>query len=121
MIDRPEGIIKTMPAVWVNERGGSIKEIEKFWTRERPDDYYCMFNLSGQPKYDVLYFYLLFSGAVRLRANIIGYEGGKDLLCWDGKYHHGKCWVQIAAPFTMADEPVEMKGFQGFRYTEKLF
>lgn len=122
-MNRPEGIIKTMPCEWLKKLPNGIEPWERtFMAMNDRDGYYWIFNLSGQPKYDVLYFYLLFDGAVRYRANIIGFEGkDKTIKCYTGELKYGKIWVQVTAPIIKAIEPVPMKGFQGFRYTEKLF
>lgn len=100
----PIGIIKTMPS-----------------KMNRSDSYYWTFNLSGKPKYEVLYFYLLFRGAIRYRANIIGYDGSAAVKCYDGSIHKGKVWVNVGPPVIKLKTPIERKGFQGFRYTEEFY
>jgi len=115
-------IIKTMPQQFFTDIPGGFKEWEKhIFEMNECDDRYCFFNLSGQPKYDILYFYLLTGGKIIWRANIIGYEGARAYRCWDGNVRTGRCWVQIAAPVVRPPHPIEMKGFQGFRYTESLW
>lgn len=111
-----------MPVSWVKRLPNGLEAWEKVFMKMNDiEDNYWIFNLSGKPRYEVLYFYLLIAGKVTYRANIIGYEDGKTIKCYTGEYRHGRIWIQVGAPVIKAAEPVEMKGFQGFRYTEFLF
>jgi len=116
------GIIKTMPQSWLNDLPNGVEGWEKTFMRMNNLDHgYWLFNLPGKPKYEILYFYLLFSGAIRFRTNIIGYQPEGIIKCYDSSDHYGKVWVQIAAPVVKLEMPVPMKGFQGFRYTTEIF
>jgi hypothetical protein len=120
--EQPVGIIKTMPHEWINRLPKGLKEWERtFLKMNEIEDYHWVFNLPGKPKYDILYFYLLFDGAIRFRANIIGYEDLGNIKCYTGEYKSGKIWVQVAAPVTKLREPIPMKGFQGFRYCYEVY
>lgn len=124
MIERGQytGIIKTMPADWLkNVPGGLERWEELIFTMNRTDTVSWRFNLPGRPKYDVLHFYLLLDGLVRFRANIIGYDEAETVRCYDRTNHFGKCWVNLGPPVVKAPRRIEMKGFQGFRYTEGLW
>jgi hypothetical protein len=118
----PVGIIKTMPPEWVKALSRGIEGWEKDFMHRvnTKDDQYWVFNLSGKPRFDVLYFYILFSGAVRYRGNIIGYENIGAIKCYTGEIRKGKIWVQVGGPVIKAKEPVPMQGFQGFRYTAEV-
>ncbi len=112
------GIIKTMPLSFFEEYGMK-RFLNHFFERpNRSDDAYFMFTLSGQPKYDVLFFYLLFDGAIRYRANIIQFRGESTLRINKNKDIHGKAWVDVGAPVIKLEHPIPMSGFQGFRYTD---
>jgi len=101
---------------------GMERFIREFYTNPNKNhDSYFMFTLSGQPKYEVLYFYLLFDGAIRYRANIIQFRGEATYAFPKGNTIHGKAWVDIGAPVIKFNEPIPMKGFQGFRYTDGSF
>ena len=114
---QPIGLIKTMPQSWLNALPEGLAEWEKdFLSMNNSENKYWLFNLSGKPKYDVLYFYLLFGGFIRYKANIIGYSDSMSIECYDGSVHNGKVWVQVAAPVIKLDRPITMKGFQVFRY-----
>lgn len=125
-IFQPQGIIKTLPgSFFENYLRGGLQGFEKDFMRLNNESwkyYYWIFNLSGKPKYEILYFYLLFDGAVRYRANIINYGlPNRTIKCADGTTQHGRIWVYVSAPIIKAANPIPMKGFQGFRYTELLF
>jgi hypothetical protein len=112
------GIIKTMPMSFFKEYGMD-RFIHHFFTRpNQTDEAYFMFTLSGIPKYEVLYFYLLFDGAIRYRANIIQFRGESTLRVSKNKTIHGKAWVDVGAPVLKLESPISMAGFQGFRYTD---
>ena len=113
---QPIGLIKTMPQSWLKDLPEGVSEWEKDFLSMNNSDSYWMFNLSGKPKYDVLYFYLLFGGFIYYRANIIGYKEAAIIECYDGSFHKGKVWVQVSAPVIKLSRPIRMKGFQGFRY-----
>lgn len=101
---------------------GMERFINHFYTRpNNMDDSYFMFTISGKPKYDVIYFYLLFDGAIRYRANVIQVRGEGTLNISPDRFLHGKAWVDVGAPVIKFKEPIPMKGFQGFRYTDGSF
>lgn len=119
---QPVGIIKTMPASWVKELPNGLNNWETtFLKMNEIESYHWTFNLSGKPKYEVLYFYLLMNGAIRYRANIIGYTGPETVKCYSGEHRYGKVWVNVAAPVIKLNPPITMKGFQGFRYTSEIY
>jgi len=122
-ISQPQGIIKTLPIDFFdNYKNGGLSGFEKSFMGMNIYNYHWIFSLPGKPKYDVLYFYLLFNGAIRYRANIIGYEQIDEAVnCADGSSRTAKIWVQVSSPIIKANPPITMKGFQGFRYTEMLF
>jgi hypothetical protein len=121
MQEPPIGIIKTMPIKWLNE-SHSIEHWERSMLKmNHCEGHYWIYNLTGKPKYDVLYFYLLYDRAIRFRMNIIGYEGPEKIKCYSGEVRYGRCWIQVAAPVIKLKEPVPMKGFQGFRYTTEIY
>lgn len=111
------GIIKTMPMQFFKDFGGVDKfhkEFHDLLNNPRYDGYWY-FSLSGQPKYDIAYIYILFDGAIRYRANIMDYMPAGEMMCASGMLF-GKAWARVTAPVVKID-PIPMKGFQGFRYT----
>lgn len=120
MNSQPVGIIKTMPMSFF-ALYGMERFTREFYTNPNKNDHsYFMFTLSGKPKYEVLYFYLLYEGYIRYRANIIQVRGEETINFGHGRSIHGKAWIDVGAPVIKLD-PIPMKGFQGFRYTEQLF
>jgi len=79
--------------------------------------------LAQKPKIEVLHMYLLIGGKVVVRANIAGYANGNglDINCWDGSIRKPAYWAVLTSPVSWPREPVFMRGFQGFRYTEDLW
>ena len=120
-IIQPVGIIKTMPIQWLGKERTFTEWENSLLNMNYRQDYYWTFNLPGKPKYEVIYFYLNYNGAIRFRMNIIGYEGAKTIKCFSGEHIFGKCWIQVGAPVIKLKEPVPMKGFQGFRYTKDIY
>lgn len=120
----PVGIIKTLPKEFFkNYKYGGLCGFEyDFLAINNREEDYWIFNLQGKPKYKVLYFYLLYDGAIRYRANILGYTAPNTTFnCADGTVKHGKIWVQVGPPVIKLNPPVPMKGFQGFRYTSNIY
>jgi hypothetical protein len=71
-----------------------------------------------------LHCYILVGGRVRLRANISHWEAGTGsaIESWDGHDLSGaKYWAILTGPVVYPPEPINMRGFQGFRYTEELW
>ena len=82
----------------------------------------CWYAKVGQvPKRDVLYCYVIIGNRVRYRANIVGFEPGGELTFSDGRSATAKVWMVLGAPVVRAPHRIEMRGFQGFRYTDLLW
>jgi len=74
----------------------------------------------GRPKRDLLYVYLCIGNKIRFRANFVMSEGPcKKYFVDEGMF--ARAWIVLAGPVVRPDQPIVMKGFRGFRYTEKLF
>jgi hypothetical protein len=119
--ERPTGIIRTLPSLYgdASEGAKNYQRSIKLLEAERIPAIYIA--LSAMPKIEVLYMYLLIEGFVQVRLNIAGYEPGDARECWDKTIRQPKFWVECAAPVSRPLEPVKMRGFQGFRYTEDLW
>jgi hypothetical protein len=120
MKDRPTGIIRTLPSLGPGHVGrrryeASIKAMEK----GRLEAIYIA--LSAIPKTEVLHMYLIVEGKVEVRLNIAGYEDGDARECWDLTVRQPKVWAVCTGPVSRPSEPMKMRGFQGFRYTEALW
>lgn len=82
---------------------------------------YCL-RVANQPqKENLQYVYLCLGGKIRYRGYYGGSSGPREIKFTDGRVLSGKAWVYLAGPVKRAPQPVIRKGFQGFRYTQKLF
>lgn len=120
MKKRPTGIIRTLPSLQPGNIGkdryeASIKALEK------GKDIQIYIALSSIPKMEVLHMYLIVGGQVECRLNIADYVPGDARECWDREIRQPKYWAVCTGPVSRPDEPIKMRGFQGFRYTEGLW
>lgn len=93
----------------------------RFALMEAGHDITIYFSLPGKPRFEVLHLYLVVRGQVRARMNIADYQTGLILECWDGKTRKAKVTAICTGPVSRPPEPIKMKGFRGFRYTEGLW
>jgi len=126
-LNRPTGIIRTLPyssasTAKAERRVAFRRAIGAFRSMDRlGDSEWIYIAMQAQPKAEVLHCYIVMDGAVRLRANIAGFEPGDSRECWDGSERRPKYWMVLTAPVSFAPHKIKMKGFQGFRYTEALW
>lgn len=120
MKNRPTGIIRTLPSFEAG-RSGRLKMERAIALMENGRAVEIYIALSAVPRVEVLHMYLLVEGRVELRLNIAGYLPGDERECWDGTYRKPKVWAVCTAPVSRPPEPIKMRGFQGFRYTEELW
>lgn len=120
MEDRPDGIIITIGSAWLKERGvrNWYKDFMQAMTCE--DGTYWI-RQGTKPQYEVMYVYLCIGGLIRYRCNVVGYYGEETVEFSDGSTMSAKAWVVVTSPMVKAPHRIEWKGFQGFRYTHKLF
>ena len=83
------------------------------------EDWTYWMRQGSKPKYDFLYVYLCIAGRVRYRANYVCSEGPGEMTFNDGTTMFAKAWIVMCGPLVRGN--YEMKGFRGFRYTNKLF
>lgn len=130
MIEHPEGIIITIGAKMYGdkEHGGYRRWLRNFlqamdYSVDNPQFCYW-FRQGNQPKAsDTLqYVYLCIGGKIRYRCFFAGSRGACSMQFENHTEEmFGKAWVMVAGPVERAPFKIEMKGFQGFRYTHKLF
>jgi hypothetical protein len=119
-----QGIIKCLPEKWYNDVGGEKYLTRTFGERANNPDWWFYMSMAGKPKYDVLHCYLLINGYLRFRLNIAEYLPGGTMIFRDRPIPQewtARNWMILTPPIVSPPEPIRMKGFQGFRYTEKLF
>ncbi len=123
----PEGIILTLPVQFFEDRKwdykGFIKMFERYMARE---DSLWNFRLTNLPLHDVLWVYLVFDKHVQFRTNMVMYERNVSKVFNDGpdrkvRNFPNANWVILSGPVVRPPYEWPQKGFQGFRYTTKLF
>lgn len=120
VMTQPDGIIITISAGMLKEKGYR-NWLRNFLHYMSQDDTIYWMRQGSQPKREVLYVYLCIGGKIRFRVNYAGSEGSCEQMFDDGTIMYGKAWLILAGPVVKPPRPIVMKGFQGFRYTEKLF
>ena len=112
IVEEPDGIIITVAASTLLHHGnGNARRGYKVWLSNfmtRLSDANGVAYRNGRPKRDVLYVYIVVGNKIRLRVNFAGVDSalGRIIMC---------------GPIVRPVQPVPLKGFQGFRYTHKLF
>jgi hypothetical protein len=118
--ESPEGIIITISADMLKEKGYRNWLRNFFYAMNEENTTYWM-KQGARPKRDILYVYLCIGGKIRYRANFVMYDGPCEKTFGDGKIMFARAWIVLAGPMARPRAPIEMKGFRGFRYTDKLF
>lgn len=122
MKDRPTGIIRTLPSLYADkENVGHKRYLASIKALERNKIEAIYIALAQMPKVEVLHLYVVIEGHVQVRLNIAGYEDGDSRKCWDETIRKPKYWAICTGPVSRPLEPIKMRGFQGFRYTEELW
>jgi hypothetical protein len=120
----PDGIIITISEKMLKEKGYR-NWLRNFLDAMRREDWIYSMRQGARPRLadNIQYVYLCIGGKVRFRAFFAGTSGP----CWkkfhDGKQMFARAWVELAGPVERPPRGREpkMKGFRGFRYTQKLF
>lgn len=121
---RPTGIIRTLPNLYAGANKTAhdrmLASYEALAAGRIPSIYVA---LAQKPTVDVLHLYVLIDGKIICRMNIAGYEDGGEVevKCWDEVSRMPKWWAVCTTPISFPPEPIERRGFQGFRYTEDLW
>ncbi len=124
----PEGIAVTWGKDMIEEKGGLLSFIRYFESVMKDEDGIWMQKCKNKPQFeDLLYVYVIVCNQVRYRCYYGGYAKG-ETEAWNGD---GYSWssskiitwprILLAGPFEKAPYKIIRKGFQGFRYTTKLF
>lgn len=118
-----EGIIVTISAGMYGIHGYRHWLANFLDAMNRYDDGVFYWLRSGaQPKQpDLQYVYLCIGGKIRYRCYFGGSRGSGNVEFLDGRRMDGKSWLVLSGPVEKAPMVIRRKGFQGFRYTEKLF
>lgn len=124
---RPEGIMLTLPVQFFEDRKTDIpsfiKMFERYMARE---DSLWNFRLTNLPTQDIAWVYLVFDKKVQYRLNFVQYERNVSKVFNDApdrkvRRFPNANWVIMCGPPVKPPYEWPQKGFQGFRYTTKLF
>lgn len=123
----PEGIALTLPVMFFEDRKMTTAQFKKVFERYmKREDAIWNFRLSNLPTMDVLYVYLIFDRQFQYRCNLVMYERNKAKAFDDSpdgvvRKFPPSNWVLFTGPIVKPQDEWPQKGFQGFRYTTKLF
>lgn len=101
-----EGIAITFGLAHMKKHGGAHKFLH--WLESTVDESVWNYTLSTLPKRDVLHVYFICFGRLYGRVNYLGH----------GEYPGT---IEFIGPMEKPPRKIFLKGFQGFRYTTKLF
>ncbi|MEQ1678419.1 MAG: hypothetical protein ABL876_17120 [Chitinophagaceae bacterium] len=119
----PEGIAVTFGKDMINEQGGLKTFLAGFTWDMQQEGGYWMHKMKNRPQYDIAIVYIIIANRLAYKCfygdhhkfNTPGYsaDGVQKLIDWPG--------IILAGPLTKCPFKRTLKGFQGFRYTTKLF
>lgn len=124
--NNPDGILITFPAALLKEYPGGEKMIRRVLERSCGEEQIVWGNtISALPKLPVIYCYVCFLGFIQYRLNIVQFRANETRSYDDGgiiREFEDKNWVDLGGPVIKAPEgEFPKKGFQGFRYIQKIF
>lgn len=123
----PEALLLTMPEAWFKDRNMTYAEFCPYFEASlRHEGAYWNYRKTSLPVHEVAFVYLVFDGHVQYRTHLVGYERGvaKDFDDTpDGivRRFAPSNWILLSGPAIAAPYGIPMRGFQGHRYTKKLF
>lgn len=123
----PEGIMITLPTMFFEDRGMDAESFTMMFYRfMKQEDSLWNFKLTNLPKHDVAWVYIVYDKQVQFRLNLVQYERGttkefKDAPDQKVRRFENCNWVIMCGPPVRPPHEWPQKGFQGFRYTTKLF
>ncbi len=123
----PEALILTMPVAFFKDREMTEEQFGELFERfmQKPDSLWN-FKKTQLPTQEVIWVYLIWSGKIQFRLNFVDIERNKTKVftdSWDGKVRTfpAQNWIILSGPAVKAPYEIPMKGFQGHRYTQKIF
>lgn len=122
---KPEGIAVTFGREMIAEKCGLLAFIRWFESVMSDDEDYWMHKCKNRPVHsDLQYVYVIICNRIYYRCYYGGYQsGGTTGQVRPGCPTEYITWPRIilAGPLIKAPEKIIRPGFQGFRYTTKLF
>lgn len=123
----PEGIMLTLPTRFFEDRKMTAEQFKLYFERLMSNEEMVWnFKLTNLPKHEIIYIYLVFDKHVQYRLNFVQFERNttksfKDSIDNRRRLFPNQNWVIFTGPVVKPPHVWPQKGFQGFRYTEKLF
>ena len=124
---RPDGIMLTMPNMFFEDRGWSVDQFKMYFKKFMAgEDNTWNYRLTNLPTLDFAWVYLVFDKQVQFRLNLVMIERNVTKVFNDGPDHKTRTfpnanWIILSGPAIEPPYEWPQKGFQGFRYTTKLF
>jgi len=128
LISPPEAIMINIPEAWFTNDGKSA--LAQATRRAALEIYYenmggpkdpegCFYHfISTIPRYEVLELYVCYLGAVRYKARVAGFIRNDFAPYPDSPRRN---YVIATGPVIKPPVAMAMKGFRGFRYSQKIF
>jgi hypothetical protein len=123
MTDKPEALIITWSKQMLTEGGSTLLGFMRVFEALNETEQCWYQKMRNKPKHDVLYCYIIIGGRIMYRANVSHYETGPAEIMKPNQLVSQINWnrLVLTAPIVKAPHKIEMRGFQGFRYTNELF
>lgn len=124
VLNNPEAIIMTYPSSCLkNEYEQQLFARMMMGYMNTVEDAVWHQKCKNKPKHDVLYLYFIVLGKIKYRLNVMGWNHGTPITLnfTDGQREVTWPRLELCGPVLQAPEDIQMRGFQGFRYTDKLF
>jgi hypothetical protein len=117
----PDGIAITFGREMLVDHGGLKTFLTSFKKCLQADDYWIHF-CKNKPKHDAIHVYLIVCNRLAYRCQFGGYEyfDGHGYKA-NGDLTYMRPGIVLAGPLVRCPFKRRLKGFQGFRYTTKLF
>lgn len=123
MIEQPEGIVITISAGMYKDHGYKwwlANFLDAMGKNAAGEDWYYWCRTGSEPRREVQFVYLCIGGKIRFRC-FYGGSKPRGTMTFGDRNVEGKAWIILAGPVCKPPRPMPRKGFQGFRYCEKLF
>lgn len=121
----PEGIAITFGKEMYNEKGGLLKFLRWFENIMIDDEGCFMHRLKNKPTIEVDHIYIIVANRLYCKCFYGGYSNnpGQAFLQPGANHYVEIDWsrIYLAGPIEKPTFKRTLKGFQGFRYTTKLF
>jgi len=123
----PEGIAVTWGKDLIVEKGGLLAFIRYFEKTMISEDGRWLQKCKNAPTRDIIYVYIIVCNQVRYRLLYGGHQSGETTIhngdghSWSSRQIIRWPRIVLAGPFVKAPFKIKRSGFQGFRYTTKLF